>query len=458
MTHKFFENGDRVMLAVSGGMDSMAMCHFFDILKKTIRLDIAIIHLNHSLRGTESDKDEIFVKQYAERWNYPFFSKKVDVYRKALSSKISIEEAARNLRYDYLESIAEKHRYNKICTAHHGSDQAETIMMRIIKGTGWSGLSGIREKRGSFIRPLLIFTKEEITSYVKDRKIKYVEDQSNRDKSFLRNRVRHDLIPLLKRRFDPQIEKHLVQLGYIAEDTRTFMSKLAGTHFSSVCRLSEGKIVLEIKAFNRYLRAQRQAIIEFLFEEHFGLKLQFTDYQNLFDLIEKKQSGKRILLDTIECLKASSQVIFQIKRKQKKAPFRFEIETDRSYFFKNPDLSFHCKVMANSPALNKEFGRRSEVEFIDAEKISGNLVMRNWRPGDKFVPLGMNGFKKLSDFFIDEKISIREKGQIPILAEKKGRNENIIWVCGHRIDDRYKVDNTTKILLKLKCERYEKNL
>lgn len=454
---KFFAKGDRVLLAVSGGMDSMVLYKLLETAFKELPMHIGIAHVNHALRGKASDKDQAFVTHFAKHHGLPFFTTKVNVKDKAIHSKLSVEEAARILRYDYLEHIAHEHGYNKVCTAHHGSDQAETVLMRVIKGSGWHGLTGIREKRGLFIRPLLIFTRDELHAFANRHKIKYVEDATNRNKKIFRNRIRHELIPLLKRNYDPQIEKHLIQLGLIADDTRTLTTKAARRLFSTICTVAEGKILLEIKAFNRYLRAQRQAVIELIFTEFFGQNLHYNDYENLFDLAETKQSGKRILIGSVECLKTSAEIVFRRNQKKQSIPFCHEIEQNRLYRFENPGCTFTSEEILYSNELKKQFGKSSQIEFIDSGKISGRLILRSWKPGDRFIPLGMKGFKNLSDFFVDHKIPLTEKAYIPILCEKNKKKETIIWVCGQRIDDRYKTDHLTHHILKLKYERYEKN-
>ncbi|KAB2878748.1 tRNA lysidine(34) synthetase TilS [bacterium] len=445
----FFSSNDRVLLAVSGGMDSMALSHLIGILQLESKITIGIAHLNHRLRGAASDRDEAFVKTFALSHEYPFHCKRLDVRKQAKLSKKSIEEEAHNLRYTFFEKTAKQFGYNKICTAHHRSDQAETILMRIIKGSGMSGLSGIREKRGLFVRPLLVFSKEDIKKYVQAEKIKYVNDASNRDTAILRNRIRHDLIPLLRKKFDLQIEKHLIQLGLIAEETKSHFNRNAKKQYLQVCKASDGKIVLEIKAFNRYLRAQRHALIEFLFWNEFDQKLQFSDYERLSDLIEKKQSGKKVIFGNVICLKTADQIIFLTKNRLASPDFCFRIETGRNYSWKDPGFSFRSSFLPYSSELKSSFGRILNVEYIDKEKITGHLRLRNWKIGDKFKPIGMNGFKKLSDFFVDNKIPVLKKKKIPLLCEKIGTKENIIWVCGLRLDDRYKVDNRTRHLLKL---------
>lgn len=452
----FFRRKDRVLMAISGGMDSMTMAYFIPALEQTFKIRIGIAHMNHGLRGKSSDRDEAFVRQFARSHHYPYYHKKADVRGYAKKRKISIEEAARHIRYAFLDRVARENGYTKICTAHHAGDQVETVLMRIIKGAGLSGLTGIREKRGSIIRPMLFLTKNQIEAFVKKNKIQFRKDHTNKQTFFLRNRIRHDLIPYLKKKFDPQIETHLLRLGYIAEETHTFFKDAAKRQFSKVGKTSEGKIVLEIKAFNRYLRAQRQAIIELIFEKYFGQKLFFKDYQTLFDLIEKKQSGKKIVFGTVTCLKSAGQIVFFVNHNASSA-FSFVITPGHLHRFENPGLTFKSTVEPFSPKIRNQFGSNPDVEYIDAKKIKGQLKLRNWKNGDRFKPLGMNDFKNLSDFFIDQKIPITEKKKIPVLCEKIGRSENIIWLCGLRLDDRYKIDKDTQHTLKLEWERHEKN-
>ncbi|MBL7996639.1 tRNA lysidine(34) synthetase TilS [bacterium] len=451
----FFSSNDRVLIAVSGGLDSMALVHLMGILQLESEITIGIAHLNHRLRGAASDRDEAFVKKFALSRLYPFHCQRMDVRKQAKLSRKSIEEQAHDLRYAFFEKTARQFGYNKICTAHHRSDQAETILMRIIKGSGMSGLTGIREKRGLFIRPLLLFSKADIKKYVQTENIKHVNDASNRDKAILRNRIRHDLIPLLKKKFDPQIEKHLIHLGLIAEEIKAHFDLDAEKQYLQVCKAAEGKIVLEIKAFNRYLRAQRHALVEFLFLREFNKKLQFSDYEKLYDLIQTKQSGKKVIFGNVICLKTADQIVFLTKNRLNRRDFCFTIETGRDYSWKNPNFSFRSSFLSSTPELRSGFGRIANIEYVDREKIKGHLRLRNWKTGDKFKPIGMNGFKKLSDFFVDNKISVIEKKNIPLLCEKIGTKENIIWVCGLRLDDRYKVDNRTHHLLKLEYNRNE---
>ncbi len=454
---KFFRKGDRILLAVSGGMDSMALCELFEKTKQELDLRIGLVHIDHGLRGRESRRDANFVKRFAAAHSIPFYLEKADVRGKASESKMSIEEAARELRYASYENVCRTQGYHKVCTAHHGDDQAETVLMRMIKGAGWSGLSAIRETRENYIRPLLIFSREEIKKYVKKNGIAYVEDRTNKDQKMLRNRIRHDLIPYLERGYDPQVAKHLVQFGKIAEDTRLLLARSAKRLFAKACRRSGGKILLEIKAFNKYLRAQRQAVLELIFSEHFGQNLRFSDYENLMDLAEHRQSGKRLLIGSVEVLKTSGEVVFCRRQDIRERPFSHRIEVDRTYHFDNPGCSFETRKMPFSKELTREFGRNPNVEFIDARKLSGCLVLRSWQAGDRFIPLGMKNFKNLSDFFIDLKLSVPAKKLIPVLYEQKGRKQQVIWVCGYRIDERYKTDHSTHHILKLKCERYEKN-
>ncbi len=459
---KFFKKGERILLAVSGGADSMVMAQLFIRMRSRLDLDLGIAHVNHGLRGRSADRDERFVKKFSEDLGIPFYAKRVNVIREARSHRRSKEEAARNLRYRFLDEVARKERYDHVCTAHHQSDQAETVLMRLIKGTGWQGLCGIREQRGKYVRPMLDFSKPEIEGYAQKIKLKFVIDASNAHTTFLRNRIRHEVLPLLKKRFDPQVEKHLSRLSAIAEDTYGFVRAEAGRVFKSVCHEDNGKIVLEIKTFNEYLLILRQAVIELIFERldiAEQRQLTYNDFTRILDFIEFTQAGKRLLFPGMDCTKVSGSVFFQKKAPKKNPAFSYEIDVNRSYQWPERSLRF------NSEMINPEsvkFGESPFVEYIDAEKISGRLVLRNWRPGDSFYPLGMNRSKKLSDFFVDEKVPLGEKSTVPVFCERSDekrspKKEKVIWIGGHRLDERYKITPATKLVLKIECHWNERN-
>jgi tRNA(Ile)-lysidine synthase len=445
---RLLKRGERILLAISGGLDSMVMLQLFLDLKDKLGVTVGVAHVHHGLRGKFSDHDAAFVKNFCIKRGLAFWSKKVPVRRMAKNNHWSLEEAARNLRYQALEEIAKNENFGKICTAHHQGDQAETVLMRIIKGTGWQGLSGIREQRGKVVRPMLVFSKEEILNYAKKTKLKFVSDASNADTVFFRNRIRHRLLPMIKKQFDPQVEKHLQQLGFIAGETRRWLYMEAERLFKRHCRADETKIVLEIKRFNKYLFIQRQSLIELIFERLGGThrSLVFSDFSRIVEFIESAQRGKRLLFEENECVKYSDRVVFQRTGKGKSAGFAYAVESGLSYDW--PKIRFESRRV--SPAEIK-LGRSKYVEYLDPKKITGQLILRSWKAGDYFFPLGMTSSKKLSDFFIDNKIPNSEKLAIPILCEQDGANEHVIWICGYRLDERYKIDPSTKQILKVEC-------
>jgi tRNA(Ile)-lysidine synthase len=285
-------------------------------------------------------------------------------------------------------------------------------------------------------------------NYAKKRKLKFIKDASNTDTAFLRNRIRLRLLPLIREQFDPQVEKHLQQLGFVAGETRRWLHAEAERLYKRVCRTDETKIVLEIKRFNKYLFIQRQALIELIFERISGSnqKLLYSDFSRIIDFIEFAQSGKKLLFENNECVMFADHVVFQYTRARKPNRILYAVEPGGSYVWRK--IRFDSRLVRPTEI---KLGESEDVEYVDAEKIAGRLILRNWKTGDYFFPLGMTSSKKLSDFFIDEKVSNPDKGTVPILCEKFGKNEHVIWICGYRLDERYKITPSTKQILKLEC-------
>ncbi|MBX7152725.1 tRNA lysidine(34) synthetase TilS [bacterium] len=449
-TKRFFKKRSRILLAVSGGIDSMALAHLFLLLKNDFHLGIA--HLHHGLRGKQADNDQKFVKQFAESNHLEYFTERVNALTYSKKHKTSVEESCRILRYDFLERVAQQNGYDKIVTAHHADDQAETVLLRLIKGTGWTGLTGIRESRGIYVRPLLVFSKEELQSYAKSKRIKYCMDITNRDTRFLRNRIRHRLMPLLKTHYDPQIEKHLRQLNVIATDTEAWMRHDAKRLFKRICKQSDGKITLEIDRFKRYFASQQFGILS-LIGKALSVEFDFDDITRITDLI-RGQSGKKLLFGKWLCLRLQNTLVFQ-PRLTTATQGKKIVTVGKTQIFNN----WTCRI---TELLSKQFkkvklGRDPYVEYADADAINGSISLRFWQNGDYFYPLGMEKSKKLSDFFIDEKISIPDKQTRPILYEHKNGRDHIIWICGLRLDNRYKLTSATQRILKLECRRNEQH-
>jgi tRNA(Ile)-lysidine synthase len=459
---RFFKPDDKILLAVSGGMDSCVMFYLFLNIKDALGISIGIAHANHGLRDKHSDSDELFVESMAHRHSIRFHNKRLDVKNKAVREQRSLEEAARLARYEFLESVAHQHDYRIICTGHHMDDQAETVLSRVLKGSGWEGLSGIREAREGYVRPLLRISKALLHRYAEEKNILYIVDNSNSDLRFYRNKIRHQLLPLLQSDFDPQVTRHLYQLSVIAQETESFFAAQTPQWFSETARREGHKIILEIKPFNHYLLIQRKMILslilKMLFENEPETKPTYHDYQAMLQLAESSQSGRRYLIGPLECVREHDRLIFGLSVNPAFADFDLPVQVGENYQWDNPSIRFSSHVLTDNRPGTLELGKHAGIEYIDQQKIQGQLVLRTWKTGDSFYPIGMNTSKKLSDFFTDQKIALSARNRIPILTDRSDNLERIIWICGYRLDNRYKIDSNTQRIIKLECHRHETNL
>lgn len=455
---RYFQPGDRLLLAVSGGMDSTVMLDLFCRTKDRLQVILEVFHLNHGLRGAESDGDEAFVKALCAKAGIPCHADRVDVRAEAESGE-SLESAARRIRYALLNRCAEDCRLNYICTAHHRDDQAETVLARIIHGTGWTGLCGIRERNGKLVRPLLAFSREDISLYAGSRHLAYRTDSTNSDMTIFRNRVRRRLLPLLASEYDPQTASHLIHLSAIAGETLEWAhTEVKRLWAEACCYADKDKIKLDINYFNHYLLFQRKLLIEKAFAAIFNtdpeaLFLRYQDYTAIIHLAASSESGSKFYRGKAVVLKTQSYLVFYHAEGLQTEPFCMVIGSAGEYNLSDNGIRFVLKPYTgnNRPPL----GMSRYVEYIDGAKIRGTLVLRNWKPGDRFIPLGMQGMKKLSDFFTDKKIDILNKPLIPLLTDRFGDEEQIVWVCGWRLDERYKIDKNTKTIYQIECDYHE---
>lgn len=421
--NELFAKTDKILLTVSGGRDSVAMVHLFYAAK----LNFGIAHCNFKLRGKEADKDEKFVKELANKLNIPFYSISFNTEKFANENKISTQMAARELRYRWFEEIRTQNNFNYIATAHHKNDVAETLLINLTKGTGLSGLHGISTKRGKIVRPLLCFNRTEINDFVESSKIKFREDKSNEETEYVRNKIRHNVIPELEKINPSFIEtifnetqqfEELEQLleAKINEDKKKCFSKQTENIEIDIQKL------IKLKPLKTYL---------FYFLKPFGFHAD--DVIDMLNSLEK-QSGKKFLSKTHQIIKDRNKLIISILKNIKNKEF----EVNSLKEFSLLPFSLNAKVILKESL--KSIKKSKNFAYLDADKLKFPLTIRKWQMGDKFKPFGMKGVKKLSDFFIDEKFSLLEKENVWLLTS----NNKIVWVVGHRIDDDFKLSSKTK--------------
>jgi tRNA(Ile)-lysidine synthase len=419
---QLFAAGSKILLAVSGGKDSVLMLHLF----YEAGMDIGIAHCNFNLRGEESKRDEDFVRSLCNRLNLPFYITHFDTKKYAAANKISTQMAARDLRYDWFENIRTENGYDYIALAQHQNDAVETILINLLRGTGLSGLHGILAKRDRLIRPLLFLNRQKINELVEGHKLDFVEDSSNLSANYTRNKLRLKVIPLLKE-INPTLEntfnKNIARFaeieGFLANNVKILEQKIV--------RKKEDGIYISLEDI---LALNPQKLLLFELLKPYG----FTDL--LVDQILNGlnlQSGKMFFSQSHQAIiNREDLIILPVKREagnQESVYQEIEYIQFNQFHFKHycvDDLSFETD--------------KNKI-YIDFDQLIYPLTIRNWKNGDKFIPMGMSGFKKISDFFIDEKIPLHLKSNVPILVNG---NDEIIWVAGMRQDNRYKLLPTTK--------------
>ncbi len=427
---KLLEGKEKTLLTVSGGMDSTVMCDLFHKAK----LPFAIAHCNFNLRNEESDGDEQFVKTLAKKYKVPLYCKTFDTTNYAVIHKFSIQVAARELRYNWFKEIAKKGNYTRIATAHHLDDSIETFFINLLRGTGISGLQGIPVKQGNIIRPLLFANKQLLSEYAKNSKLAWREDSSNETDNYLRNNIRHNLIPSLEKLnvgFKKTMAKELSYLKDAAGIFKIFIEQKK----EEILAKEGNKILLNIKKLQESGYAET-VLYELLRAYDFTPETTALILKHLYST-----AGKKFFSPTFRLIKDREVLILSpLKVKKEVLEYRLDKnQTECNY----DDKKLSMKILSGTSINLKE--KENTIAHIDYLKLVFPLRIRPWKLGDFFFPLGMTGKKKLSDFFIDKKLSINEKETVFVL-ESAG---SIVWIIGYRIDDRYKITPSSKKILRL---------
>ncbi|MHB8581002.1 MAG: tRNA lysidine(34) synthetase TilS [Ignavibacteriaceae bacterium] len=430
---------DKVLVALSGGPDSVFLLNFLLKYKKRFKIELGAVHINHLLRGKEAVEDENFCRQLTLDFGIPFYASSKNVKSYAKKNKISIEEAGRKIRYSEFERISKKYGYNKIATAHNCSDNAETVLLNLIKGAGLRGISGIPFKRGNIIRPVISLTKKEILSYLEQNKINYRTDPSNLDSNYERNFLRNQIIPAIKEKLNPSFEETLLHSSEIFKDSHTYIQSGINNSFDSVVKFQKGKLKLSIKNLLASASEIRVEFIKLGLEKYFYIQPTFIDLKKILLLIEKHTGEKEELSQNLSALRERGVILIH-RNEKPKVENAIKLKVGKSIKVNGKD--FWIKKIQNTSPLYTSNKMR---EYISGDKIKSSFTIRQWKPGDKFYPLGMKGTKNISDFLAEQKISSSTKKDQLVLTNGK----KIVWVIGLRIDDRFKITNNTKKVYEL---------
>lgn len=424
---RFFAPGDTLLAGISGGLDSVVLA---ELLHRS-GLAFSVAHCNFNLRGEESDRDEAFVRQLAIKYDKPFYCQSFDTVGIASERGISIEMAARDLRYEWFEEIRKSHHYDWIVVAHHLDDQAETFFLNLARGTGISGLTGMKAVNGKVVRPLLFATRNEIQQFAVENWLSYREDSSNALTEFQRNKIRHQILPLMEE-LNPSFRSGLQDTISHLRDTYLIYNQAVGQAWERIVRRKSAD-EFEISTDElKYLEPVSTFLFEILKPYHFNSEVISEILKSL-----DGQSGKQFLSPTHRAVLDRGCIV--VKKRSAISQERYYLEENCQHIDHPISLSLATTDRTESFSISAS----PKTAMIDRDTLQFPLILRKWQKGDYFQPLGMKGFKKLSDFFVDEKISLPDKEKIWLLTN----GEEIVWVTGLRLDDRYKITKkTTRIL------------
>lgn len=446
--HTMISSGERVIVAVSGGPDSVCLLEILFQLREILNVCLIVAHLDHGLRPGEDERETEFVEKLARRLGLAFTHERAAQLANAHGT--SLEERAREIRYRFFERVLNEHRAQRVALGHNKNDQAETVFMNILRGTGSAGLSGIPPVRENlYIRPLIRTTSDGVLAYLREKDLSYMIDSSNLEKKYLRNRIRLELMPSLLA-YQPRLIEHLDDLAFLCREENRFMEQEAEKCLQDMISSPSGKAFdMSLEAFTGLPSPLQYRVIRGAIKRAKGnlRRVNFGHIRAIIDLIENRKPQVGINLpDHVVVKKIYDRLRFSCAEEIQTADFSYSIKGAGMVHIGEVNMTITCEEV-----FREGFTGRSQSDwqcFLDLEALRWPLKVRNFRAGDKFMPLGLNGFKKLKDVFIEQRIPREERKRIPIL-ESRG---DIAWVCGIRIDHRYRVRGDTRRILRCKVE------
>lgn len=453
--HDMLGIGDRVVAAVSGGPDSMALLKVLETISTDFHLTLIVAHLHHGIRGEDADGEEELVRQYSQDRGIPFVSRRIHVPSLKRKVRKSVEETGREERYRFLKDVAKEHEARKIALGHQLHDQAETVIMNFLRGSGSEGLRGILPVRdGLFIRPLLGIKREEILRFLQAQQVPYRLDTSNESNLHLRNRIRQELIPELKKRFNPNLEENLCDMAEILRLEDDYMKRITLGILAGACvQRPDRKMSLQRSDLRKHHPALQSRMIKSILQglSPSGKGIGFSHVMAVMHLSESNKSGGQVDLPHGIQVRREYDVLYFCRKTERDMGLKsgksskellYNVSIPQVIRIHELDKTMSFELVQPSQNLIGDDANRA---YMDYEKIDLPLVVRTVRPGDRIRPLGMEGTKKLKAYFIDQKVPQRRRREIPLLVDGK----SVIWIAGMRLNERVKITNKSRKILKV---------
>ena len=452
--HAMLNNGDQIMVAVSGGVDSVVLLHLLKRLKDDYSLELIVAHLNHSIRQEEAKRDADFVSTLAFSYNLQYELGIEDVPKIATREGLSLQEAARKARYNFFDEVRQRNGANKVALGHHMDDQVETVIMRFLRGAGTKGLKGMDAVReGVYIRPLIDITRKEIEDYAQDQCLSFVTDATNFKDIYLRNKVRNELLPFLETNYNPNINEDIVRLSRLMKRDDEYLESVAENHLKDLLEVdNEDVVTVGLKPLLSIHKAIRTRVLRSLWKRLSGHTSGIYNYhiESILNLLESETPNSNIDLPSgIRFVREYGNVSFTKKTEDSAPPFKHTLNIPGVTVIPEAGLTLKSKIVEGSNKNGIDLTSNKNKAFFDYDRLHSPIYVRGFEPGDCFIPFGMEGKKKVKDLFIDLKIPRIKRTNIPLLFSQ----DNLVWVVGLRRSEKAKVIDSTNTVLKLEIEK-----